>query len=167
MSAQTLRPDNGLALLESTLALCQASARDNIERAQAKSRNPHNDDDAAERAYKRAIAFLKVSAKLGEAMARVKGETHMTVRRIQTQEQQLRVEFPEPERPNFRTPPPRSEPPIDAATQARVNEIYEAWLANRAQTHGDVAAREPAANEDKAEGQGVPPSIFSGSNSGK
>ncbi|HXC54044.1 MAG TPA: hypothetical protein VNU97_01995 [Rhizomicrobium sp.] len=169
----------GIAALEAQLALCLEEARKAMARAEAV--RPEDDEygHRADGAYGRAMRFMKMSAKLGLALGKLKGEhtSHIQIRRIETAEQQLHVEFPAP-RP--RLPGPAS-PPLDPDVETRLNQIYDDWVQARAATRGDVEEHHGDAddeddednadngnrNDGAARGEGDPPPVSQGSKARK
>jgi hypothetical protein len=130
-------PTSGAQSLEAGLARCQDTVAKSLDLAESIDRR--RDDAAQDDAYRRALAFLKMSAKLGMALAKLKGEhtSNIRIHRTEIAEQPLIVEFPPPPR---KDPPPKTKPPepIDPQVQARINKIYNGWLRSRAENEGDI-----------------------------
>jgi hypothetical protein len=181
----------GVTAIEASLESCLQTAQRSLEFAEASANHQRGDI-----AYNRAIAFMKVSAKLGMALAKLKGEhtSNVHIRRVETRVEPFQVQFVEPNQP---TPPPSGRPQPPDAAMEKLTVLYDEWIAKRAQTHGDVvpfptleeklegmtpaearaycrqlyhldkpSAAAPVIEGEKA-GQGDPPPIFDGSNSGK
>ena len=171
--------NKGIAALEAQLDDCQQVARRNLEAAQ--SLVPAEGDFRQEDAYRRAIAFMKVSAKVAVALAKLKNEhtSHVHVRRTNVAEKPFVIEFPAP----LTAKPPAPPVVLDDATTDAINKLYRDWVKSRAASHGDVQpwseeaalaaqteafeARRRAERMAKLAGEGEPPSVFSGSNAGK
>jgi len=133
--SQQAAPTRGVTAIEASLEHCLQTAQRNLERAEACDSSA--DQYHGEIAYGRAIAFMKVSAKLGLALGKLKGEhtNHVHIRRVETREEPFHVAFVEPNQPD---PPPSGRPKPPAEAMAKITELYEEWIAQRAQTHGDV-----------------------------
>lgn len=130
----------GVLSLEAGLARCQETVRKNLESAERIDGAKEGDEQHV--AYARALAFLKMSARLGMALAKLKGEhtSNIRIHRTEIAEQPLIVEFPPPPR---KDPPPKTKPakppePIDPQVQTRINKIYNGWLRSRAENEGDI-----------------------------
>jgi hypothetical protein len=181
----------GVTAIEALLENGLQTARRNLEVAEVC--DGCDDQRHGDIAYKRAIAFMKVSAKLGMALAKLKGEhtSNVHIRRVETRVEPFQVQFVEPNRP---PPPPSGRPKPSDEAMAKLSVLYDEWIAQRAQTHGDVAPfqtleeklegmtnaearlycrqlyqldKPPKTIDAEKAGQGDPPPFFDGSNSGK
>ena len=174
-------PNRGAATLESELELCQEQAR--IALARAAAVDPATDEygQAATNANADALRFLKMSTKIGLALAKLKGEhtNNINVRRTEIVEQ--------PPAPVRRTPfVPLVPPPPDPEREARVQKIYDDWVAENAARKArgeddedeDEGFEDEDAGEEQVEEEGVsahagtgqegdPPLISEGSNGEK
>ncbi len=134
--------------LEANLAHCSDMVRQSLEQASALTRP--EDRDAQDQAFARALAFIKASAKVGLALAKVKSEFTATFN------------------VNKRTIEPGPDPAVVFARQAGDEAFWQRWTEtfHRAQeSDAAEAARETEAVE-VAE-QGDTPSNFGGSNASR
>ena len=117
----------GHVSLETALQTCEAEVRKAIARAEAV--DPASDEygHAADNAYMRAMKFLKMTAKLGMALAKLKGEHTSNIRIVRTEEKSA---LP-PARPAHVKLPPKPVP-VEIRV-ARSQQIYDDWIAKRGQ----------------------------------
>src|SRR5476649_2970894 len=82
-------PNKGVASLEANLEICQEQARKALARAEAVDPRLDEYGHAATNANADALRFLRMSAKLGLALAKLKGEhtNNINVRKTETVEQ--------------------------------------------------------------------------------
>ena len=159
---------NGVASLEANLDICQAEIRKALARAAAV--NPAVDEHGflVSNANGDALRYLKMSAKLGLALAKLKGEhtNNINVRKIETVEQAP----PEPQRLRH---VPRTPLQPDLEREARVNKIYYDWVAAQAarKARGEDDVDEEGFEDDEVDEkdreEGDPPPNFEGSNTEK
>ena len=156
----TTVPNKGVASLEANLEICQEQARKALARAEAVDPRLDEYGHAATNANADALRFLRMSAKLGLALAKLRGEhtNNINVRKTETVEQ---AAPPQPVRRKPYVPLVRSPP--DPEREARIQKIYDDWVA--------AEAARKARGEDDDEGdleeEGDPPIISEGSNSEK
>lgn len=169
-------PNKGVASLEANLEICQEQARKALARAAAVDPAVDEHGLAATNANADALRFLRMSAKLGLALAKLRGEhtNNINVRKTETVE---RAPAPEPVR---RKPyvPLVSRPP-DPEREARVQKIYDDWVAAEAarkargeddqddQDDEEDLEEEGAPSQARRAQEGDPPIISEGSNSEK
>ena len=120
-------PNKGVATLEAELELCQEQARKALARAEAVDPRLDEYGHAATNANADALRFLRMSAKLALALGKLKGEhtNNINVRKTETVE---RAPVPEHRKPYV---PLVSRPP-DPEREARVQKIYDDWVAAEA-----------------------------------
>ncbi len=120
----------GVAALEAVLESAQETARKSLELAQ--SIGWPDDEAGRDVAYNRAIAFMKVSAKVGMALAKLKGEhtSNVTI---------CRTEVHAPAVPRRRPPAVTIEAPEEKERrlEARAQEIVDNWKAAHGMKDGD------------------------------
>ncbi|MEI9992838.1 MAG: hypothetical protein WDM86_22760 [Rhizomicrobium sp.] len=140
----------GVAALEAVLESAQETARKSLELAQSISRK--EDDAGQDLAYNRAIAFMKVSAKVGMALAKLKGEhtSNVTICRTEVHAPPARIG---PPRPRAVTP----QRPVESLQRAdRTQQIVETWMKAHGMKDGDDwPVLYPDPEEDDAD-DGVP-----------
>ena len=169
-------PNKGVASLEANLEICQEQARKALARAEAV--DPRRDEYglAATNANADALRFLRMSAKLGLALAKLKGEhtNNINVRKTETVE---RAPAPEPVRRRPSVPYVPLAP--DPEREARVQKIYDDWVAAEAarkargendeedEEDEEALVEEGGPSETQGAQEGDPPLISEGSNSEK
>ncbi|HEX4302381.1 MAG TPA: hypothetical protein VHZ78_06285 [Rhizomicrobium sp.] len=140
-------PRRGVDLLEINLDICQEQIRKALARADAI--DPARDEfgHAASAAYRDAMAFLKTSAKVGLALAKLKSEhtTNIHVHRTETRAEAGPTKLSEA----------RSKLALEAARRAGDEEFWERWSRT---FHAEENRAAEAAEE------GVPTSNLGGSN---
>ena len=175
-------PNKGVATLEAELELCQEQAKKALARAEAVDPRLDEYGHAATNANADALRFLRMSAKLALALGKLKGEhtNNINVRKTETVER-----APEPVR---RKPyVPLVNRPPDPEREARVQKIYDDWVAAEAARKARGEDNEDEDEEWEVEGarsetqgaqdgppsearraqEGDPPLISEGSNSEK
>ncbi len=122
----------GVAALEAVLESAQETARKSLDLAQSIDRR--QDDCAQDIAYTRAIAFMKVSAKVGMALAKLKGEhtSNVTICRTEVHAPPPRIEAPRRPRPA-----PVETPEETRRLEARAQEIVDNWKKEHGMKDGD------------------------------
>jgi len=136
----------GVAALESVLEAAQETARKSLELAQ--SIGSPDSEAGQDIAYNRAIAFMKVSAKVGMALAKLKGEHTSNVTICRTE-----VHAPSPPvAPRRRPRAAAIETPEQARRlEARAQEIVENWMKAHGMKEGDdwpILHPDPENDED-------------------
>ncbi|HEY4969900.1 MAG TPA: hypothetical protein VII35_08345 [Steroidobacteraceae bacterium] len=171
----TRAPASGVSSLEANLEICQAEIRKALARAEAIDPVVDEYGHGLVQAHSAAMRYLKMSAKLGMALAKMKGE-HTSIIHVHKTETVLSSP-PEPVLvPDRRNRPALVRPVLTPAEQkakeARIDKIYNDWLATRAaegaQNHG-VDEGDDGEEDDDFEGdedreEGDPPANFGGSN---
>jgi hypothetical protein len=147
LNGKTMDRDNprGVAALEAVLEAAQETARKSLDLAQ--SINRREDDYAQDIAFNRAIAFMKVSAKVGMALAKLKGEHTSNVTICRTEVHAPRVELRRPRA--LETPSP-----------ARADAIAAEWMKAHGMKDGDDWPQLYPDPEDAAEDD-VPGAVYS------
>ena len=164
-------PNKGVATLEAELELCQEQARKALARAEAVDPRLDEYGHAATNANADALRFLRMSAKLALALGKLKGEhtNNINVRKTETVE---RAPVPEHRKPYV---PLVSRPP-DPEREARVQKIYDDWVAAEAarkargendEDDEEAWEEEGALSEAQGAKEGDPPLISEGLNSEK
>ncbi len=146
MNAPTAAPPPSRAMtsLEASLEHCCDTVRQSLELAH--SIDPRDDASAQDKAFARALEFMKVSARAGLALAKVKSEftANFNVTR--------------------RTIPPGPDPVLEEARRAGDAKFWTKWRETFAVEDARAEAAADDADDDTGEGEGVPPSNFGGSN---
>jgi hypothetical protein len=132
-------PSRAVTSLEASLEHCCDTVRQSLELAHGI--DPHEDAPGQDKAFARALEFMKVSARAGLALAKVKSEftANFNVTR--------------------RTIQPGPDPALEEARRAGDAKFWAKW-------HETFAREEARADEaeEACDGEGVPPSNFRGSN---
>ena len=115
-------PPSAIAALEEQIAFCLEQARANVARAAAVDPNHDEYGHARERANTAALRYLKMSARLGEALGKM--TTSRTTNIIVTR----REEVPVIVRPRHVI----QRVPSTPEHEARVTRIYEEWQRSQA-----------------------------------
>ena len=148
----------GVAALEAVLESAQETARKSLELAQ--SIGWPDDEAGRDIAYSRAIAFMKVSAKVGMALAKLKGEhtSNVTI---------CRTEVHAPSQVELRRPQAMAAEPVtarfDPQTAPRTTELARKWMAEEGGDDWPKLVRDDSeddADGEVAEGEGGPPQNF-------
>ncbi|MEJ0025657.1 MAG: hypothetical protein WDN01_06470 [Rhizomicrobium sp.] len=169
----------GVAALEAVLESAQETARKSLELAQSIDRR--EDDCGQDLAYNRAIAFMKVSARVGMALAKLKGEHTSNVTICRTE-----LHAPPPRIASRRPRAATLETPVDNEHAARAQLIADTWMTAHGMKDGDDwpvlypdseddedydvdddGVAETTIGRDGAAGEGDPSRNFRGSNTGK
>ncbi|MEJ0042429.1 MAG: hypothetical protein WDM81_09515 [Rhizomicrobium sp.] len=121
----------GVAALEAVLESAQETARRSLELAQSIDRR--EDDCGQDLAYNRAIAFMKVSAKVGMALAKLKGEhtSNVTICRTELHAPPARIALRRPRAATLETPVDN----LDHAARAQL--IADTWMTAHGMKDGD------------------------------
>jgi len=168
-------PASGVSSLEANLEICQAQIRKALARAEAIDPIVDEYGHNLSQAHAAAMRYLKMSAKLGMALSKMKGE-HTSIIHVHKTETVL----PPPPEPVFvperRNRPALAEPVLTPAERAErranVDKIYNDWLATRA-TEGagnhagdddDDEEEDDEFEEEEDREEGDPPTNFGGSN---
>jgi hypothetical protein len=151
------------------LEICQAQIRKALARAEAIDPIVDEYGHNLSQAHAAAMRYLKMSAKLGMALAKMKGE-HTSIIHVHKTETVL----PPPPEPVFvperRNRPALAEPVLTPAERAErranVDKIYNDWLATRDAPGGenDFGSDDDDFEEEEDREEGDPPTNFGGSN---
>jgi hypothetical protein len=161
-------PANGVSSLEANLEICQAQIRKSLERAEAI--DPRDDEygHRLSQAHAAAMRYLKMSAKIGFALGKMKNE-HTSIIHVHKTETVLSSPPAPVVVPDRRNRPALVEPPLTPAERAErranVDKIYNDWVASRARGE-DAGGREDEDDfeEDEDREEGDPPANLGGSN---
>jgi hypothetical protein len=169
-----LAPASGVSLIEANLEICQTQIRKALARAEDIERVVDEYGQTSSQAHAAAMRYLKMSAKLGMALAKMKGE-HTSIIHVHKTATVLPPPPPEPALvPERRHRPALVRPILTPAEQkekeARIDKIYNDWLAARDAPGGendsgaDVEEDDDEFEEEEDREEGDPPTNLGGSN---
>ncbi len=153
----TLDPprSSGVSALEAMLQSCCETVQRSLDLAHGIDRA--KDDHGQDVAYKRALAFMKASAKVGLALGKVQSQ-HSTNIRVHRSEDRAGAG-------PTKLSEARSKLALEAARRAGDEEFWERWSRTfHAEENRAAAEAAEAAEAAKAAEEGVPPSNSGGSN---